>query len=123
MNHLTIKPSKIQGQGVFTTKPFKKGETVINWEPCLITLTNNEGSSLPTHLKQYVTNNKILLSPNRYLNHSCNPNTTPKNNTNIAIKDIKENEEITTNYLKEKLPPLIMQCNCKHIKCKKTIKN
>jgi hypothetical protein len=123
MNNLTILPSKIQGKGVFTTKPYKKGETVISWEPCNVKLSYKEISNLPEQLKQYLNENKLLTSPNRYLNHSCQANTTPKDGFNIALRDIEINEEITTNYLREDLSPLTMRCNCNRPGCKNIIKN
>ncbi|MFH1276613.1 MAG: SET domain-containing protein-lysine N-methyltransferase [Candidatus Woesearchaeota archaeon] len=122
MNSLTIKPSKIHGKGVFTKKTFKKDETVINWEPCIIKLTNEEIIQLPETEKQFVKNNILLQSPSRFLNHSCNPNLTIKNHNYIAKEEIQPEEELTINYNKEDIILLIpMKCNCNQSNCKKTI--
>jgi SET domain-containing protein len=120
MNNLTILPSTIQGKGVFATKDFKKGETIINWEPCITKITNEEIKQLEPIEKKYVYKNTLLQSPNRFLNHSCNNNTLPKNGVNVAIKDIIKGQEITTNYDKEDIPKLNLKCRCRD-DCKRII--
>ena len=107
MNNTSIKKSKI-GQfdkGVFANKDFKKGEVVIKYN--LKLLTNKEFRNLSENEKQFVHihSGKIYLysSPERYVNHSNKPNTVQdlKNKCDIAIKDIKKREEITTNSSKD----------------------
>lgn len=82
---------------------------------------------MPEEEKHYTSkeNGKYFLfpSPERYVNHSCNENTNPKNKCDIAIKNIKKGEEITTDYKKDDVPNLNMRCNCGSKNCKGIIKN
>ena len=118
MNNLTIGPSLIHGLGVFAEKEFKAGEKVINWEPCTTELTEEEINTLPKIERQFVQNNTLFLSPSRFLNHSCSPNTIIIEGKNIAQRDILKKEEITIDYSKENIPQLGMTCNCKNKNCR-----
>ena len=70
-------------------------------------LTKEEFYNLPeieknfTHLHFGVI--YLYSSPERYVNHSSNPNTLQdlKNKCDIAIRDIKKGEEITTDAAKD----------------------
>jgi hypothetical protein len=69
----------------------------------LHTFTAKEYVDNPTYLSVQVDEDKhILLSPEflQYINHSCEPNTFFNTQTweVVAIRDIKENEEITFFY-------------------------
>ncbi|MBI2112363.1 SET domain-containing protein-lysine N-methyltransferase [Candidatus Woesearchaeota archaeon] len=121
MNNLTILPSPINGLGVFTNKEFKRGDLIINWEPCLVKLTKEQINSLSPAERKFVQNNTLLRSPSRFLNHSCSPNTIIIEGKNIAQRDILKKEEITIDYSKEDIPQLGMICNCKNKNCRRII--
>lgn len=76
-----VKNSKIQGKGVFARRDIKKGEVVLRWDTSHL-LKKSEVDRLSSKEKKYVTylNNKYVLMqiPERYVNHSCDPNTLPK---------------------------------------------
>ena len=102
-----IKKSKI-GQfdkGVFANKNFKKGEIVIRYN--LKLLTEQEFQKLSKSEKRFTHKHwgKIYLyqSPARYVNHSLNPNTIQnlKDCCDIAARNIKKGEEITTDATKD----------------------
>ena len=57
----------------------------------------------------------LMQIPERYVNHSCNANTFVKNNSDIAIRDIKKGEEITSNYSDSE--PLDFECKCGSENC------
>ncbi len=124
---LIVKKSKIHGKGVFANRNFKKGSIVIKYN--LKPLTKKEFENLSESEKHFTSfeNNKYWLfpSPERFVNHSCNPNTNPDlvNKYDIAIRDIKKGEEITTDYRKDNVPGLDMKCNCRSKNCKLVIKN
>ena len=99
MSGIVIKDSKIQGKGVFANKDFQKGEIVFRWDSLL------EDVSV------------VVKSPSSFLNHSCDANLTEKEGENIAFRNINEGEEITCNYVKEKVPFLKMECACGSKKC------
>lgn len=108
MNDVVIKKSKI-GQfdkGVFANRDFKKGEIVVrhnNLKP----LTEEEYQNLPESEKQYTHKHWGVIylypSPARYVNHSSNPNTVQnlKERYDVATRDIKKGEEITTDATKD----------------------
>ncbi len=105
MSDLVLGKGKLAGKGVYANKNFKKGEVVSKYN--LKQLTKAEYKNLPhsekmfahTHLGQIY----LYLQPDRYINHSKNPNTRQdlKNKCDIAVRDIKKGEMITTDATKD----------------------
>ena len=127
MADVIVKESKIHGKGVFAARDFKKGEVVIDWSTCTETLTKEQVDELSDTKKRYVSclrGEKYVLfkSPGKYVNHSCDPNTKAINGCDVAIREIKKDEEITADYVAEKVPGLNMKCNCGSKNCRKIIK-
>lgn len=126
MNDIAVKDSKIHGKGVFAARDFKKGEIVIKWSDCSEIINKKEFDKLSENEKKYVSfiDEKYVhfKEPGRFVNHSCNPNTKAINMCDRAIRKIKKGEEITSNYLYEKVPNLNMKCNCGSKNCKGVIK-
>lgn len=124
MDNVTIKPSKIQGLGVFAARDFKKKEIVMKWDTS-ICLSKKEAENVPKRYRKYLVYNKgryiFSQSPERYLNHSCSPNTMEKDCSDVALKQIKKGEELTTDYSIDAPPHIKMRCNCGSIRCKKII--
>ena len=116
----TVKKSAIQGKGVFATRDFKKGETIFKWDT-LNTLSEEE---VKLKDKRYITFSQgkyiVMQEPEKFVNHSCDPNTEVKNFSDVAIKDIKEGEEITSDYSDGLL--VEFECHCGSEECKKIIK-
>lgn len=125
MNDLVIKDSKINGKGIFANRDFKKGEVVIKWDVSH-KLDKKDIEKISENEKKYVVFNGgdyiLMQSPARYVNHSCNANTMPKNQTDIAIRDIRKGEEITSDYSKDLVPGFEMKCECGYNNCRKIIK-
>lgn len=115
---VVIKKSKIQGKGVFANKNFKKGEVVLKWNPQKI--TKEEAEKLKTKEKHYLMHqNKdyfLMQSPEKYVNHSCDSNTKVKNQSDVAIKNIKKGEEITSTYNKKSSVNFKCKCGAKNCK-------
>ena len=104
----TIRPSKIHGVGVFASRDIKKGQ--------VMSLSGGSGEWIRTDLKEVVPEVRKLilqrwpiekdghpyLSPNddalliSFVNHSREPNYNKW--TDVALCDIKSNEEITEDY-------------------------
>ncbi|MBI4116171.1 SET domain-containing protein [Candidatus Pacearchaeota archaeon] len=112
MGDVVIKKSKIGqfktigiGDGIFANRNFKKGEIVIKYN--LKHLTPGEFENLPESEKEFTHSHfgKIYLYsiPERYVNHSSNPNTIQdiKKRCDIALRNIKKGEEITTDAAKD----------------------
>jgi len=119
MADVIVNKSKIDGNGVFANRDFKKGEMVVEWD-ILRMLTKEEFKKLPKGEKKYcsmVDGMYVLIaSPARFVNHSCNANTFAENKRDIALRDIKKGEEITGNYVGEGVP-MDFKCNCGSENC------
>ncbi|MBI2612642.1 SET domain-containing protein-lysine N-methyltransferase [Candidatus Kaiserbacteria bacterium] len=115
-----VQDSKIEGKGVFAGRDFLKDETVIRWQT-QVRLSREEARDLPGSVQKYLSRIKdnlyaLLGSPERYVNHSCDPNTKVTGNADVAIRDIKKGEEITADY-REELVPVSFACNCGSANC------
>jgi len=118
---IIVKKSKIEGKGVFANRDFKKGEVVIKWDISQ-QLTKDEVDKLSKIKRKYVIylNGKYTLMqpPARYVNHSCEPNTNVHNFCDVAIREIKRGEEITSDYTVGGIPGERMICKCGSKNCR-----
>lgn len=118
-----VKKSKIHGLGVFATRDFKKGEIVLKWNPR--ELTKAQVEKLPRAEKRYIMFSKgkywLMRPPERFVNHSCDANTYVRNFCDVAKRNIKTGEEITSNYSGFLSPGEQMKCKCKSKNCAKII--
>lgn len=127
MADVIVKDSKIHGKGVFAARDFKKGEMVIDWSACSVQLTKEQVDKLPKSKKRYVSFLKgrqyvLFTFPGKCVNHSCDSNTKAQNGKDIAVRNIKKGEEITADYILERVPELDMRCKCGSKNCKEILK-
>ena len=119
-----IKNSKIQGKGVFAGADFRKKDIVMKWDDSVI-LTKNEAKKIPKRYRKYLVffRGRYIMaqSPEKYLNHSCEPNTKEGRLCDVAARDIKKGEELTTDYSINAPPHIKMKCLCGSRKCRKII--
>ena len=93
------------GKGVYANRDFKKGEVVIKYN--LKPLAEKEFENLPESEKMFTHTHwgtiNLYSEPERYVNHSDNPNTYQDliNQCDIALRDIKKGEEITSDATKD----------------------
>ncbi len=123
--------SKIEGQGLFATKPIKKGEIIaikgghiIDWK----TLKKREKLIGASYLQ---IDDGFILAPltknevgkvMMFLNHSCNPNVGVRGEiTIVAMRDIKIGEELTIDYAMIDDDNYRMKCNCGARNCRKIV--
>ncbi|HVT01399.1 MAG TPA: SET domain-containing protein [Patescibacteria group bacterium] len=106
MNDVVIGKGKLAGKGIYANRDFKKGEIVIKYN--LKPLNPDEFNALPDWEKEFTHtqfgNLNLYSVPERYVNHSDKPNTYQdfKNGgADIALRDIKKGEEITTDATKD----------------------
>jgi len=122
---IIVKKSKIEGKGVFANRNFKKGEIVIKWDTSK-KINKKEFNKLSDKEKKYVAliEGKYIVnqSPTKFVNHSCNPNTSVKKFCDVAIRDIKKGEEITGNYLEDIPDEEKWICKCGSKNCKGSYK-
>lgn len=126
MNKIIVKNSKINGRGVFALSDFKKGDAVLCWDVSRV-LSKDEIDKMSEEEKNYVSflNGKYIQmqGPEKYVNHSCDPNTNVKDFCDVAVRDIKKGEEITSNYENDLLLNFCMKCSCGSYKCRKIVRN
>ncbi|OQA03219.1 MAG: SET domain protein [bacterium ADurb.Bin400] len=119
-----IGESKIHRLGVFAGRDFARGEVVLHWDTAK-TISNKDFSVMTEEERQYVAfvdNQHIVMQePEKYVNHSCDANTASQNCCDIALRDIKEGEEITSDYSRELAPDERMDCRCGSKNCRKVV--
>ena len=104
-----IKPSKIQGKGLFARSPIPKRKKIGELAGEVISI--RQANKLAKQLKeiaivelddQWALNATHIEAPMKYINHSCQPNTymrvIGKHVEFYALRDIAPKEELTANY-------------------------
>lgn len=115
------------GRGVFIVTKIDKGEFILKLTGPIISSKevlakcDRECDALQVADDGYVD----LIDPGRLVNHSCNPNTGIKDDSNlIALRDIEPGEEIFYDYSttmdEEKWT---MECRCEDSNCRKIVKD
>ena len=105
MNNVIIGKGKLAGKGVYAKRDFKSGEVIIKYN--LKLLSQEEYKTLPRSEKMFThCQHRIIYlysEPERYVNHSKNPNTYQDHNlqADIALRDISKGEMITTDATKD----------------------
>ncbi len=99
-----VSKSKIKGEGVFASRDIKKEEKICKMRGEKITAkdlykTSQLGRDIVVDPLQISEDNYLnMIRPYVLINHSCEPNAGIKNENLVAIKKIKEGEEITYDY-------------------------
>jgi len=123
IQEVVVKKSRISGLGIFAGRDFKKDQLVIKWSSHR-ELSKQDVENLPKEDKEHVSfiNNKyVLVPPDGWVNHSCDPNVQLADFCYFAIRAIKKGEEITADYRKESEAGFQMKCNCRSKNCTETI--
>lgn len=127
MKEIEIRTSKTHGKGIFAKESIKKGERIqyIHGKPIHKVVKNSkESKSISNWIGMSSTDwYNTDGTPFRYINHSCNPNSAiTGSKTLVAIRAIKENEEITIDYSMTDADPFWgIQCHCGESNCRKVI--
>jgi hypothetical protein len=126
-----IKKSKIEGSGLFTIKPIKKGE--------IIGIKGGHvfDRSVLDKIKKDIGDSYFQISDNffigplskdeikesmMFLNHCCEPNVGVEGNiVFIALRDIHFGEELTIDYAMTDGDNYELECNCGVKGCRKVI--
>ena len=124
----------IQGKGLIARGLIHKGEVVSKLEPDepmyliseVLSWSQAEQDKLMHYAyqcsKTHVVNEQ---GDERYMNHSCDPNTWwTDNDTMVARRDIQPGEEITYDYATTEITiPFEMACGCGSLKCRGVVTN
>jgi len=89
-------------------------------------LSEKEAKKIPKNERRYLSyigNGRYIVEQGagRYVNHSCDSNTYVKDEKDIAKRDIKKGEEITSDYSLEGVAEMNFKCNCGSKNCRKII--
>lgn len=129
MKHIYIATSKIAGKGIFAGENIKKGEIIQNIKGEVKFKINKNTRDVFAHPNWVgIAENQWIdpEKPYKFLNHSCEPNIGIKGKVGlIALKDIKEGEEIAIDYsIIEGDDRWQMECLCgNNKKCRKVIRS
>jgi SET domain-containing protein len=126
MAKVEVRPSRIEGLGVFATEPIRRGERIRRVN--VIREVTAE-SPLRPDLGELVDHcsypdGKVVLwgSPDRHVNHSCDPNTWVAYDGEqcylAARRDIRAGEEITCDYNINIADGTGWACNCGADRCR-----
>ena len=129
---LEVRPSPIEGLGLFATAPIHVGEVVIVWGGRPI--TDAELRAIEAHWRATgipyssaaIDEGLSLLQdeddPLRYGNHSCDPNLWLADAlTEVARRDISVDEELTFDYALATVVAWQMACRCGSPGCRGVI--
>lgn len=113
-----VRSSTISGRGLFATSLIEAGEVVVSWHPKI--LTRDQADALSASEKHYLypegSNMLYMQPPEKYMNHSCEPNTHVVGKSDVASRNIEPGEEITSDYMDLETENFI--CNCGSPKCR-----
>lgn len=127
-DHVVIAPSKIEGLGLFALRLFALGEILMAIDD---SRTVDEDHPLQPGEQErhcdYLEKGQVVLmqSPERHINHSCDPNTYVKTFDGkryvIARRAIQRGEEITYDYCINGDGEVVWDCHCGAKRCRHRI--
>lgn len=127
-----VRSSNISGKGTFARRKIMRGEFILTLtgKPVVPSQLSNAGPEFGVTADDplQVGDNLLLILDyaSKTINHSCDPNTGMRNQTDLfALKDIKQDEEITYDYSTTSgiNDTWTMPCNCNSQQCRKTVGN
>ncbi len=127
MNDITIKPSSIEGLGIFAGRPFRAGETIT---PVVVVREVTPETPIREALGERTDHcsypdGKVLLigDPVGQLNHSCDPNAWERfdegtTSSIVARRPIACGEEVTIDYAVNTTGGSSWPCRCGAARCR-----
>lgn len=123
-----VRKSPIHGRGLFAKEPIKKGEIVaVKGGHIVDQITLKEYCGVVKNSEMQITD-ELYLVPLRkeefksvliFINHSCKPNVGVLGTILcVAMRDIKTEEELTTDYAMHRNDRFEMKCNCGEVTCR-----
>jgi hypothetical protein len=128
---LEVRPSSIQGMGMFAREPIRAGETAIIWGGAVFTEQEIQSGRARPNTFAAIEEGLYLADPvdatgdgeavDYYLNHSCDPNLWMGDEiTLVARRDIPAGEELTVDYALWESDPqrVLAPCCCGSSMCR-----
>lgn len=126
MQTVIVKSSPIQGKGVYANKKFRKGEVILEIDDShVVTDTSQLTKEQEEYDCDYLADGKVILmqSPEKYINHSCDPSVYVKTKTGIrkvfAMKNLEKGQELTFDYTINGYNEGTFECHCRSPLCRK----
>lgn len=121
---IEVKGSNIHGKGVFATEGISKGQVIFEIDDSNII---EDPTAVPEAERDYIDtfDGKYVLwpAPERYINHSCEPNVYLKTIDGIrkviAMKNIQAGEELFFDYRIGGYGEFTWECHCDAPTCSK----
>lgn len=124
----------IEGKGLVATALIRAGEVVSRLEPdqphyliAEVLTWSQEAQDTLLHYGYQCSETEIVSEqgPEKYMNHSCDPNTYWANDeTMIARRDIAAGEELTYDYATTEITiPFEMTCRCGSPLCRQIVRH
>lgn len=130
MSDVIVATSDIHGTGVFATRGFSTGETVLIIDDSRVVDTDHplrpELGEFEHHCDYLADGNVVLMqAPERHINSSCDANTyiitRDEGRHVVARRAIRAGEEITYDYIINCHGGLVWQCHCGSPRCRGTV--
>jgi hypothetical protein len=125
---LRVGPSAIHGIGAFAVRSFSTAERVFVIDDSrVVDEAHPLGASEDPRHCDYLEAGKVVLmqSPERHINHSCDPNTYVKTIDGrrlvLALRGIHAGEEITYDYCINSSGDTVWHCHCAAERCRHVI--
>ena len=119
--NVEVRPSGIHGRGLYALRDFRPGEVVLRWNVAH-KISNDALKSLSDDERRYVhpfsdDESIIVQPPERFVNHSCDNNTVVVNFSDVAIRSISVDDEITSDYGSDGADTSF-SCSCGSLNCR-----
>lgn len=122
MTHVRVGPSHIDRQGLFAAQDIKKDTRIMAYIGAKISKKDSarrleEGNEYIFYLNyRSAIDGQTLANTARYINHSCDPNCAVEKTNGtlwiVALRDIREGEELSYNYGYDRKNYQEHPCNC-----------
>ena len=125
MENFIVKESRISGKGVFSARSFKKDEEILDIDDSHVVADTSALAKEQYEFElDYLANGRIVVmqAPERYINHSCNPNLYVKTVNGVrkvfALRDIPKGEELVFDYSINGFNNGTFNCHCGSENCR-----
>lgn len=120
-SRVTLLPSAIEGYGVFVTQSVPRGAVLLRLDDSRVVNAEHplrpEAGELERH-RDFLPDGTVVLmqSPERYINHSCDPNcyiySACRERYLLAKRDLAAGDEIFTDYALNAIDGDEWECRC-----------
>jgi SET domain-containing protein len=127
---VVVKPSPIQGLGIFATHDFRAGDLILKRDESREVTPDRplrpELGEFRRHCDDLAGGRVVLLGyPERHLNHCCDPSVYVRfldgQGYLCARRDIRAGEELTNDYCINGFDDEVWSCACGHARCRRLI--